>query len=508
MFEKILIANRGEIAIRVIRACRLLGIENVAVFSDADKGALHVRMANQAYRIGPAAPTESYLVMEKIIDAARKCGADAIHPGYGFLAENWQFAKKVEEAGITFIGPSAESIRLLGDKLEARKLALEANVPVVPGGPVNASELDKARELAKECGYPVLVKAVAGGGGKGMRVVDEPEGLEKAVISSGNEARSAFGDDRVFIEKCIVRPRHIEIQIARDKFGNAVYLGERECSIQRRHQKLIEEAPSPFVDEDLRKRMGKVAVEAVTAADYVNVGTVEFLVDANKEFYFLEVNTRLQVEHPVTELVTGIDLVNEQIAIAAGEKLSFKQENIKIQGHAIECRICAEDPSENFIPSAGRVLSYAEPSGPGVRVDSGIKEGSDVPAFYDSLVAKLITYGADRLAAIERMKQALTEYRIAGFVNNLQFHNLVMNTEAFVEGDLSTSFIPDNYPDGVTRPEASKDMIEAAAVAAALAYYRDSKRVRQIETSSNQKGSRWIQQGRAASVRKLEGGNW
>ncbi len=508
MFRKILIANRGEIAIRVIRACRLMGIPNVAVYSDADRAALHVRMADQAYNIGPAAPTQSYLVMDKIIEVAHKAGADAIHPGYGFLAENWQFARKVEQAGLTFIGPPSESIRVLGDKLEARKLAVAARVPVVPGGPVNASELKKAEVLAEECGYPVLVKAVAGGGGKGMRVVESAAGLEKAVASSGNEARSAFGDDRVFIEKCIVRPRHIEIQVACDNFGNAVYLGERECSIQRRHQKLVEEAPSVFVDQDLRARMGKVAVEAVKAAGYVNVGTVEFLVDANKDFYFLEVNTRLQVEHPVTELVTGIDLVHEQIAIAAGERLSFTQDDIKIQGHAIECRICAEDASNNFIPSAGTVLSYAEPSGPGVRVDSGIKEGSEVPPYYDSLVAKLITYGADRGSAIKRMKQALAEYRVAGFVTNLPFHNLVMDTDAFVKGDLSTSFIQDNYPDGVIHPEPTQDMLEAAAIAAALAVYRESKRMRQVGKCDNKSTGRWKQQGLLAGVEKLQGGSW
>ena len=343
MFKKILIANRGEIAIRILRACRLLDIKTVAVFSDADCGALHVRFADEAYNIGPSPASQSYLVMEKLIEVAKKSGAEAIHPGYGFLAENWQFAKLVQDSGLTFIGPNHESIRILGDKLEARKLAEQNGVPTVPGGPVNASKLSLANKLADRCGYPVLVKAVAGGGGKGMRVVNAPDDLEKALIAAGNEARSAFGDDRVFIEKCIIRPRHIEIQVVCDSYGNAIYLGERECSIQRRHQKLIEEAPSSFVDPELRARMGETALRAVKAANYSNIGTVEFLVDKDKNFYFLEVNTRLQVEHPVTELVFGIDLVDEQIKIAAGEELSIKQSEVSMAGHAIECRICGED---------------------------------------------------------------------------------------------------------------------------------------------------------------------
>ncbi len=503
--RKILIANRGEIAIRVIRACRWLGIRNVAVFSDADRSALHVRMADEAFPIGPAPASQSYLVMERLVDVAKKSAADAIHPGYGFLAENAVFAQLVQDSGLIFIGPPANAIKLLGDKLEARRLAESNGVPTVPGGPVNASDLDAAKSLAKKCGYPVLVKAVAGGGGKGMRTVHAEDELEKALIAAGNEARSAFGDDRVFVEKCIVRPRHIEIQVACDMHGNAVYLGERECSIQRRHQKLIEEAPSPFVDTALRRLMGETAIKAVRAAGYSNVGTVEFLVDSEKRFYFLEVNTRLQVEHPVTELVTGIDLVNEQIALAAGAKLSFTQAEVKIRGHALESRICAEDPANGFIPSTGTILSYVEPSGPGVRVDSGVHLNSEVSPYYDSLVAKLITYGATRLDAIRRMAQALTEYRIAGLVTNIGFHETVMGMAAFRAGDLSTSYISDHFPNGISDGPADIELLQAAAIAAAMHQYHSSQRVRQIG-GSRTIGNGWLEQARVEAVRRLDGG--
>ncbi len=508
MFNKILIANRGEIAIRIIRACRLLNIKTVAVFSEADRGALHVRFADEAYHIGPAPASQSYLVMERLIEVARNAGADAIHPGYGFLAENWQFADLVFKSGLTFIGPPPEAIRLLGDKLEARKLAEQHGVPTVPGGPVSASKLSPARKLADKCGYPLLVKAVAGGGGKGMRLVNAPDDLEKALLAAGNEARSAFGDDRVFIEKCIVRPRHIEIQVACDSFGNAVYLGERECSIQRRHQKLIEEAPSPFVDIALRSKMGETAIKAVKAANYVSLGTVEFLVDADRSFYFLEVNTRLQVEHPVTELVTGIDLVDEQIRIAAGEKLSIRQENLSISGHAIECRVCAEDAVNGFIPSTGTIVSYRQPSGPGVRVDSGIREGSEVTPYYDSLLAKLITYGANRNEAINRMRQALAEFRIAGVVTNTGFHETVMELPAFQKAELSTGFIDDNFPNGISNSEPDQELILAAAVAAALHYYRESQCVQQVKSSDVGSSARWQAVARQEGLRRSTGGHW
>lgn len=506
MFKKILIANRGEIAVRIIRGCRVLTIPDVAVYSEVDAGAVHVRMSNEAYCIGKAASAESYLVGERIIDTAKRCGADAIHPGYGFLAENWHFAKQVTDAGLTFIGPPAESIRKLGDKLMAREMMIRAGVPTVPGGPANVDMMDNARALAAECGYPVLVKAVAGGGGKGMRMVESPEKLEQALQGAASEARSAFGDDRVYIEKYIAKPRHIEIQIARDSSGNSVYLGERECSIQRRHQKLVEEAPSVFVDDKLRRRMGEIAVKAVAAADYVNVGTVEFLVDQDRSFYFLEVNTRLQVEHPVTELVTDIDLVREQIGIAAGQPLSFSQEDIKIRGHAIECRICAEDAESNFLPSMGNLISYREPSGPGVRVDSGVREGSAITPYYDSLISKLITFGADRNEAIERMILALSEYRICGVTTNIAFHESVMRHKAFRKGDLSTAFIPAHYPGGFREESLNEGDATAVAVAAALYNYHDSQRIRQLRHTSE--SSRWLKNARLHGINKLPGGSW
>lgn len=506
MFKKILIANRGEIAIRIIRACRQMGIDDVVVYSDVDAGAMHVRVANEAYNIGPAPANQSYLRGDKLIEIAKRCCADAIHPGYGFLAENAEFAQAVTDAGLTFIGPPAAAIAKLGDKLEARQLMEAAGVPTVPGGPVDPADLAAARKLAKQCGYPVLVKAVAGGGGKGMRVVEQEEDLEASLRTAGSEAKSAFGDDRVYLEKCVIKPRHIEMQIACELHGNAVYLGERECSIQRRHQKLIEEAPSVIVDEKLRKQMGEIAVKGALAAGYANVGTVEFLVDQDKRFYFLEVNTRLQVEHPVTELVTGIDLVKEQINLAAGEPLSFTQDDIKINGHAIECRICAEDPESNFIPATGELVSYREPSGPGVRVDSGVRQGSTVTPYYDPLVAKLITYGADRGEAIKRMLLALSEYRICGVTTNIAFHDSVLRLDAFVDGDLSTSFIPEHFPEGFVNEPLTAEDTRAVAVAAALFHYYESRRLRQIKPARTE--NRWVTQARRAGIEKLPGGRW
>lgn len=507
MFKKILIANRGEIAIRVIRACRELDIASAVIYSDIDAGALHVRLADEAYYVGKAPSSESYLRGDLIVDIARKAGADAIHPGYGFLAENWQFAKLVSENGLTFVGPSWQSIKTLGDKLEARKLMMAAGVPTIPGGPASADELSDAKKLAIKCGYPVLVKAVAGGGGKGMRVVEKPDNLANALKQASSEAASAFGDGRVYIEKYIARPRHIEIQVACDAHGNYVYLGERECSIQRRHQKLVEEAPSVLVDDEMRRRMGAVAVNAVRAADYVNVGTVEFLADDDRNFFFLEVNTRLQVEHPVTELVTGIDLVKEQIAIATGRKLSFTQESIRIGGHAIECRICAEDADENFVPSAGEVIVYREPAGPGVRVDSGVRLGSLVPAYYDPLIAKLITYGATREEAIGRMTLALSEYRICGVTTNICFHESVMNHPVFIEGKLSTNFIAECYPEGFQSSPPDGYSSQAVAVAAALYQYYQSRRLRQVSDATGTV-KQWQRYGAQQAVRRLDGGHW
>jgi acetyl-CoA carboxylase, biotin carboxylase subunit len=504
MITKILIANRGEIAIRIIRACRHLGIGSVVIFSDVDRTALHVRMADEAYHIGRSPAAESYLVGDRIIDVTLKAGADAIHPGYGFLAENWQFARAVNDAGLIFIGPPPEAIRLLGDKLQARHLAEKAGVPVVPGGSVHPGDIEHALAFAGQCGYPVLVKAVAGGGGKGMRIVAQPDELAKALATAGSEAKSAFGDDRVFVEKYISRPRHIEIQVARDRFGNAVYLGERECSIQRRHQKLIEEAPSVFVTEELRHSMGEIALKAITAANYENLGTVEFLVDNQRNFYFLEVNTRLQVEHPVTELVTGIDLVKEQIRIASGEKLSFGQDEVQLRGHAIECRICAEDPVNDFLPSAGRIVGYRMPAGPGVRVDSGVRNRSEVPAYYDSLLAKLITYGADRDEAIQRMRQALAEFRISGVGTNICFHESVMEHPVFLAGRLSTNFVAEHFSGGRCTGPPDFNLTQAAAVAAALHHYYDAKEIRQI-TPTLASATRWGTQSRLDGLRTNRG---
>jgi acetyl-CoA carboxylase biotin carboxylase subunit len=442
MFKKILIANRGEIAVRIIRACRDLGIRSVAVFSEPDRTSLHVRLADEAYPIGPAPSAESYLVIEKILKAARESGSEAIHPGYGFLAENPMFARACEDAGIVFIGPPAASIEMMGDKMAARKAMIEAGVNVVPGAEKPISSEKQAAAMAGKIGYPVLIKAAAGGGGKGMRIVEDDSGIKAAIRGARSEAKSAFGDDRIYIEKYLPRPRHIEIQMVADLHGNYVYLGERECSIQRRHQKVIEEAPSPLVDEAMRKKMGQAAIAAAKAAGYTNAGTVEFLADDDKNFYFLEMNTRLQVEHPVTELVTGIDLAIEQIRISAREKLSFTQNDIAIEGHAIECRIYAEDPSTDFLPSTGLLRCYQEPAGPGIRVDS---------------------YGKDRSQAIGRMKRALNEYRISGVTTNIEFHKTVLDHPEFVAGHLSTHFIDDHFEAADGRHEKTEETLAVAA---------------------------------------------
>jgi len=465
LFKKILIANRGEIAVRVIRACRDLGIKSVAVYSEVDRAALHVRLADEAYLIGPAPSSESYLVIDKIIEAAKKSGAEAVHPAYGFLAENANFAQACEDNGIIFIGPPPDAIRMMGDKMAARKAMIAADVPVVPGTENPVEKEEQAFKIAKEIDFPILIKAAAGGGGKGMRVVYNESEIESAVRGARSEAKSSFGDDRIYIEKYLTRPRHIEIQIMADSHGNCVYVGERECSIQRRHQKVIEEAPSPLVDAPMRKKMGEAAVAAAKAAGYVSAGTVEFLADQDKNFYFLEMNTRLQVEHPVTELVTGIDLAVEQIKIAAGKKLSFTQKDIKIKGHAFECRIYAEDPSTNFLPSTGTLKGYYEPAGPGVRVDSGVYEGAEISVYYDPMISKLLTYGKDRKQAIERMLRALDEYKISGVTTNIDFHKAILIHPEFVKGNLSTHFISDYYKFEET---AEDSKLEAAAITAAL----------------------------------------
>ena len=466
--KKILVANRGEIAVRVMRACRDMGITSVAVFSDCDKTAYHVRMADEAYHIGPPPSTESYLVHDKIIDVARRSGADAIHPGYGFLAENSEFAKRCEDEGIIFIGPKSETISLLGDKLQARLMALKADLPVTPGAELTPEDdYDSILGKATQVGFPILVKAAAGGGGKGMRVVDSPEMLAESLETAGREATSAFGDGRVYLERYLARPRHIEFQILCDQHGNCIHLGERECSIQRRHQKVIEESPSPVMTTQLREKMGTAAVKVARESGYVGAGTVEFLVDEDLSFYFLEVNTRLQVEHPVTEMVTGLDLVKEQVKIAEGKELIIRQSDVKMTGHAIECRIYAEDPEEGFMPSTGILKNYRIPAGPGIRVDSGVVIFSEIPVYYDPIIAKLVVWGQDRAEAISRTQRALEEYRVSGVKTTIGFHRVVLANEKFMSGDLSTRFLPEQYPDNSYRV-LDHNLSENAAVAVAL----------------------------------------
>ena len=439
--KRILIANRGEIAVRIIRACRELEIEAIAVYSEADQDSLHVYLADEAYCIGPRQSAESYLNMTSILTTALAVGADAIHPGYGFLAENPVFADRCKEHGIVFIGPSADAIRRMGAKSVARETMEAAGVPIVPGTDGLIEDNRKALTIAEQIGYPVIVKASAGGGGKGMRVANNENELEKAISMAKNEAETAFGDSGVYLEKYIEDPRHIEIQIIADSFGNVVHLGERDCSIQRRHQKLIEEAPSPALDESLRRKMGEAAMKAAAAVDYCGAGTVEFLLDKHKNFYFMEMNTRIQVEHPVTELVTGIDLIKEQILVAAGEALSFSQDAIELNGWAIECRINAENPDKNFMPSPGKIETYFAPGGFGVRVDSAAYQGYTISPFYDSMVAKLIVHGKTREEAIARMKRALHEFVIEGVDTTIPFHLRLLEHTAFKSGEFDTKFL-------------------------------------------------------------------
>jgi acetyl-CoA carboxylase biotin carboxylase subunit len=464
MFKKILIANRGEIAVRVIRACRELGITSVAIYSDVDRASLHVRKADEAYHIGAPAAAESYLNMAKILDVAKRSGADAIHPGYGFLSENAKFARACGGAGVKFIGPSPVSMEMMGSKTRARQEMEKAGVPFVPGTSKGLESVEQAEQVAAKIGYPVMLKAAAGGGGKGMRLVYEPGELKPALEAAQSEAERAFGDREVYVEKAIVNPRHIELQVLADEYGNTVYLGERECSIQRRHQKVLEEAPSPIVDADMRRRMGEVAVRVARAAGYTNAGTVEFLVDRDKNFYFLEMNTRLQVEHPVTELITGLDLVHLQIRIAAGEKLPFGQEDIRIRGHAIECRIYAEDPDNNYFPSPGRITLLLSPSGPGIRRDSGMYEGWTVPVDYDPLLAKLIGYGTDRGQAISRLTRALHEYFVGGIKTNISLFRRILTDADFQAGKVDTGYL-----DRLLKSKAPEVMGENAEVAAIAA---------------------------------------
>ena len=472
MFTKVLIANRGEIALRVVRACRELGVRSVAVFSDADARAPHVREADEAVHLGPAPSAESYLRGDKIVAAAKRVGAEAIHPGYGFLSEREWFARLVREEGLAFIGPPAEAIAAMGSKTAARQLAIAANVPVVPGTTSALTDAAEAARIAEDFGYPVLLKAAAGGGGKGMRVVRQPGELSAALDAARREAKNAFGDDAVYVEKYIVGPRHVEIQVLGDMHGTMLSLGERECSVQRRHQKMIEEAPSVAVSPALRREMGETAVRAASAAGYVNAGTCEFLLDRDGRYYFLEMNTRLQVEHPVTELVTGIDLVEWQLRIAAGERLPFKQDEITPRGWAIECRITSEDPDNGFLPSTGRVEYLHVPSGPGVRWDSGIETGSEIGLHYDPMLAKLIVWAPDREHAVDRMHRALLELTVHGIETSRDFHLRVMEDDDFRRGDIEIQWLERRLPllIGTTPPDAG---IRAAAVAAALLAHRD-----------------------------------
>lgn len=492
MFHKILIANRGEIAVRVIRALRELGIRSVAVFSDADRDSLFVRMADEASHIGPSPSSESYLRIDRILDAARRHGADAIHPGYGFLSENASFAAACETAGIAFIGPSSESIRQMGSKTSARRIAFSAGVPIVPGNDRGAGNLVEARSIAEACGYPVMLKAAAGGGGMGMRRVDNDAGLESALREASSEAERSFGSAEVYIEKLIENPRHIEIQVLGDRHGNLIHLGERECSIQRRRQKVMEECPSPLVaaHPEMRRQMGEAAVRAAKAAGYYNAGTVEFLVDADRNFYFLEMNTRLQVEHPVTELVTGLDLVKLQVRIAAGEPLGLAQEDIEWRGAAIECRVYAEDPDQNFMPSPGKITSLAQPSGPGIRLDSGIYPGFTVPLDYDPLLAKLAVWAGSREDAITRMSRAVGEYHVGGIRTNLDFFEKILADPEFREGRLDTGFI-DRF---LTRkgPVSAEIELETLAALVAAVHTQSQK----IEPQSSEPSSRWRSDGR------------
>jgi propionyl-CoA carboxylase alpha chain len=468
MFSKILIANRGEIACRVIRTCQRLGIKTVAVYSEADDGAMHMRMADEAFLIGAAPAAQSYLKIDKIVEVAKSCGAQAVHPGYGFLSENAKFAKALAAAGIVFIGPNMSAVAAMGDKIESKKLAEKAKVSSVPGYLAPIKDAAEAVTIADEIGYPVMVKASAGGGGKGMRIANSAAEIKDAFRSATSEARASFGDDRVFIEKFITEPRHIEIQVLGDRHGNVVYLGERECSIQRRHQKVIEEAPSPFLDDKIRAAMGKQAVALAKAVGYDSAGTVEFIVDDHRKFYFLEMNTRLQVEHPITELVTGIDIVEQMIRVAAGEKLGFTQSDIKPRGWAIEARIYAEDPLRGFLPSIGRLTLWRPPLDmPDVRVDTGVQEGSEISVYYDPMIAKLCSFGESRDAAIERMRMALDETRLAGIGHNVGFLAAVVAHPRFKAGRLTTNFIADEWPNGFSGADlepAQRDGLASVAV--------------------------------------------
>ncbi|PIE15758.1 MAG: acetyl/propionyl-CoA carboxylase subunit alpha [Rhodobacterales bacterium] len=501
MFKKILIANRGEIACRVIKSARKMGIKTVAIYSDADRAALHVQMADEAVHIGPPPASESYIVIDKVMDAVRQTGAEAVHPGYGFLSENSKFAEALEAEGVAFIGPPKGAIEAMGDKITSKKIAQDANVSTVPGYMGLIEDTDEAVKISNQIGYPVMIKASAGGGGKGMRIAWSDEEAREGFESSKREAASSFGDDRIFIEKFVTQPRHIEIQVLADSHGNCIYLGERECSIQRRNQKVIEEAPSPFLDEATRRKMGEQAVAMAQAVDYASAGTVEFIVDGDRNFYFLEMNTRLQVEHPVTELITGVDLVEQMIRVASGEKLSIAQEDVTLNGWAIESRLYAEDPYRGFLPSTGRLTTYRPPAEVAdanhvVRNDTGVYEGGEISMFYDPMIAKLCTWAPSRDAAIEGMRVALDSFQVEGIGHNLPFLSAVMDHEKFTSGSMTTAFIEEEFPEGFEGVELPEAMLKRiAASAAAMHRVAEIRRTRvsgRMDNHERKVGSDWV----------------
>ena len=510
MFKKILIANRGEIAVRVIRACRELGIKSVAIYSDVDRDALHVRFADEAYPCGAPPARDSYLVMDRVLDIARQCGADAIHPGYGFLAENGDFADLCADAGITFIGPSGEVMRSMGDKVTARQTMKKAGVPIVPGT-TEALTDEEAIAFAGEIGLPVMVKASAGGGGKGMRLVKEEKELASSIERARSEALSSFGNDDLYVEKFVEQPRHIEIQVLADQHGNTIHLFERECSIQRRNQKVIEEAPGNGISPELREQMGAAATAAAEAVGYVGAGTCEFLVDKNLNFYFLEMNTRVQVEHAITEAVTGVDIVKAMIRVCAGERLEIQQEDVKLTGHAIEARIYAEDPEKNFAPSPGKVLVYRPPDGIGVRVDGGVFQGAEITVHYDPMVAKLVVWGVDRSEAIDRLRRSLSEFVVKGIKTSIPFHQQVVRHPVFLSGKYDTGFIADHMDGGLLSDDFDKDaeredMRRAGFLLAAVAHYRRTKQAAVRNAGATQgaegAGNPWTLAGRWNQLRR------
>ncbi len=489
--KKLLVANRGEIALRIMRSAREMGISTVAVYSEVDRLSPHVLYADEAVLLGPAPSNQSYLVIDKIIDACKQTGADAIHPGYGFLSENAEFARRVKAAGIILVGPSPEAMEIMGNKLSAKAAALKYNIPMVPGTEEAINDINEAKLRAVEVGFPILIKAAAGGGGKGMRIVDRVEDFEEQMHLAVSEATSAFGDGSVFIERYVGSPRHIEIQVLGDNHGNIVYLFERECSVQRRHQKVVEEAPSAVLTQEIREAMGKCAVDVARSCNYTGAGTVEFILENNKDFYFLEMNTRLQVEHPVTEMITGVDLVKEQIKVARNEKLSFKQEDLKINGHAVELRVYAEDPCNNFLPDIGKLETYKIPQGLGVRVDDGFVEGMDIPIYYDPMIAKLVTHGKDREEAIERMIRAIDDYQITGIETTLAFGKFVMEHDAFKSGNFDTHFVKNFFkPEYLTKYNAEEAEIAALSIAK---IFKESKKISNATLSeSADSSSNWV----------------